>query len=88
MEKITDKYYLGSSKSTYILYEKKLSTTGKETYKNIGYMATLEAVYTTLLEKEIKEDISILNNIEKITAMVKDLREFTVKYVSENVKEA
>jgi len=88
MEKITDKYYLGSSKSTYILYEKKLSTSGKETYKNIGYMATLEAVYTTLLEKEIKEDISILNNIEKITAMVKDLREFTVKYVSENVKEA
>ena len=88
MEKITDKYYLGSSKSTYILYEKKLSTTGKETYKNIGYMATLEAVYTTLLEKEIKEDVSILNNIEKITNMVKDLREFTVKYVSENVKEA
>ena len=88
MEKITDKYYLGSSKSTYILYEKKLSATGKETYKNIGYMATLEAVYTTLLEKEIKEDISILNNIEKITDMVKDLREFTVKYVSENVKEA
>ena len=88
MEKITDKYYLGSSKSTYILYEKKLSTTGKETYKNIGYMATLEAVYTTLLEKEIKEDVSILNNIEKITDMVKDLREFTVKYVSENVKEA
>ena len=87
MEKITDKYYLGSSKSTYILYEKKLSATGKETYKNIGYMATLEAVYTTLLEKEIKEDISILNNIEKITNMVKDLREFTVKYVSENVKE-
>lgn len=84
MEKITDKYYLGSSKSTYILYEKKLSSTGKETYKNIGYMATLEAVYTTLLEKEIKEDISILNNIEKITNMVKDLRKFTVKYVSEN----
>lgn len=48
MEKITDKYYLGSSKSTFILYEKKISSTGKETYKNIGYMATLEAVYTTL----------------------------------------
>ena len=59
---------------------KKLSTTG-------SYMATLEAVYTTLLEKEIKEDVSILNNIEKITNMVKDLREFTVKYVNENVKE-
>ncbi len=88
MEKITDKYYLGSSKSTFILYEKKISSTGKETYKNIGYMATLEAVYTTLLEKEIKENVAILNNIEKITNMIKDLREFTIKYVDENSKGA
>lgn len=88
MEKITDKYYLGSSKSTFILYEKKISSTGKETYKNIGYMATLEAVYTTLLEKEIKENVAILNNIEKITNMIKELREFTIKYVDENSKGA
>ena len=88
MEKITDKYYLGSSKSTFILYEKKISSTGKETYKNIGYMATLEAVYTTLLEKEIKENVAILNNIEKITNRIKDQREFTIKYVDENSKGA
>ena len=88
MEKITDKYYLGSSKSTFILYEKKISSTGKETYKNIGYMATLEAVYTTLLEKEIKENVAILNNIEKITNMIKELREFTIKYVDESSKGA
>ena len=88
MEKITDKYYLGSSKSTFILYEKKISSTGKETYKNIGYMATLEAVYTTLLEKEIKENVAIINNIEKITSMIKDLREFTIKYVNESSKGA
>lgn len=87
MEKITEKYYLGSSKSTYILYEKKISSSGKETYKNIGYMATLESVYTTLLEKEIKENLSILNNIEKINNMVKELKEFTIKYVNENAKE-
>lgn len=88
MEKITDKYYLGSNKNTYILYERKVSeTTGKETYKNIGYLATLEAVYTTLLEKEIKEDLSILNNIDKITIMINELREFTVKYVKENTTE-
>lgn len=36
MEKITDKYYLGSNKNTFILYERKVSaTTGKESYKNI-----------------------------------------------------
>lgn len=87
MEKITEKYYLGSNKSTFILYEKRMSTTGKETYKNLGYMATLEAVYTTLLNKELREDLEILNNIEKINEMIKELRDFTVKYVNENCKE-
>ena len=58
MEKITDKYYLGSSKNTYVLYEKKISqTTGKESYKNIGYFTNLEILYTALIEKEIKEDL-------------------------------
>lgn len=85
MEQITDKYYLGSNKNTFILYEKKLSTTGKENYKNIGYISTLDAVYATLIEKEIKEDLSILNNIEKINKLVKELREFTVKYVNEHI---
>lgn len=88
MEKITEKYYLGSNKSTFILYEKKISATGKETYKNLGYIATLEAVYTTLLNKELTEDLEILNNIEKINKMIQELREFTVKYVEQNEKEA
>ena len=87
MEKITEKYYLGSNKSTFILYEKRISATGKETYKNLGYMATLEAVYTTLLNKELREDLQLLNNIEKISKMIQELREFTVKYVNENSKE-
>lgn len=82
MEKITDKYFLGSNKNTYILYERKVSeTTGKESYKNIGYISTLDAVYATLLEKEIKEDLTILTNINKINEMIKELREFTIKYV-------
>lgn len=50
MEKITDKYYLGSNKNTFILYEKRISKTGKETYKNIGYIPTLELVYSTLID--------------------------------------
>ena len=84
MEKITNKYYLGSNKNTFILYEKRISSTGKETFKNIGYIATLEAVYSTLIDKEIKGNIAILNNIEKINNMVKELRNFTIKYVSEH----
>lgn len=85
MEKITEKYYLGSNKNTYILYEKKISvSTGKETYKNVGYLRTLEAVYTTLLEKEIKENLTLLNNMNEITKMIKELREFTEKYVNEH----
>ena len=87
MKKITEKYYLGSNKSTFILYEKRMSTTGKETYKNLGYMATLEAVYTTLLNKELREDLEILNNIDRMNEMIKELRDFTIKYVSENCKE-
>lgn len=84
MEKITDKYYLGSNKNIFILYERKISeTTGKESYKNIGYIATLEAVYSTLLEKEIREDLTILNNINRINELIKELKDFTVKYVNE-----
>lgn len=84
MEKITEKYYLGSNKNTFILYEKKVSDTGKETFKNIGYIATLEAVYSTLIDKEIKGNISILNNIDKIDNMIKELKDFTIRYVNEH----
>ena len=38
MEKITDKYYLGSNNNTFILYEKKVSASGKEHFENIGYL--------------------------------------------------
>lgn len=84
MEKITEKYYLGSNKNTFILYEKRISETGKETFKNIGYMGTLELVYNALIDREIKGDITILKNIEKINNMIKELRDFTIKYVGEH----
>lgn len=84
MEKITDKYYLGSNKNTFILYEKRLSSSGKETFKNVGYISNLETVYSKLIEKEIKEDLKIINNIEKINILINELKEFTVKYVTEH----
>ncbi len=81
MEKINEKYYLGSNKNTFILYEKKISSTGKENFKNVGYISSLDAVYSTIIEREIKSDLSIINNIEIIKNMIKELKEFTIKYV-------
>lgn len=82
MEKINEKYYLGSNKNTFILYEKKMSSTGKESYKNVGYLTSLNAVYNALIEKEIKEDNALLNNIKEIKDLVQELKDFTVKYTT------
>lgn len=81
MEKITDKYYLGSNKYSFILYEKRISASGKETYKNVGYLSSLDAVYNAILEKEIREDLSLLNNLKAIKEMIEELKDFTIKYV-------
>lgn len=84
MEKINDKYYLGSNKNTFILYEKKISSSGKENFKNVGYISSLDAVYNTIIEREIKSDLSIINNIKIIKDMIQELKDFTIKYVDEN----
>ena len=83
MEKINEKYYLGSNKNTFILYEKKIFSTGKENFKNVGYISSLDAVYSTIIEREreIKSDLSIINNIEIIKNMIQELKDFTIKYV-------
>ena len=85
MEKITEKYYLGSNSKNLILYERKISESGNETYKKIGYYMTIEAVYNALLEKEIKDDCALIKNIEKIVDLIKELKEFTAKFVMENI---
>ena len=84
MEKINENYYLGSNKNTFILYEKKISSSGKESFKNIGYLASLDAVYKEVIEKQIRDDLSVINNIEKIKEMINELKDFTVKYVEKN----
>lgn len=88
MEKLTDKYYLGSNKNTFILYERRISqTTGKESFKNLGYYPRLDSLYNGLIELEIKKDLTILQNIEKIEELVAKLKEFTVEYISKNQDE-
>ena len=84
MEKITEKYYLGGYSKNLILYERKISENGNENYKKIGYYMTLEALYNALLEKEIKDDYGVINNIEKIVNLIKELKEFTSKFVIAN----
>lgn len=80
MEKITEKYYLGSNKNTFILYEKRLSASGKESYKNIGYLPSLDAVYNAIVEKEVREDLTILQNIKAIKSLVEELKQFTIEH--------
>ena len=86
MEKITDKYYLGSNNNTFILYEKRVSASGKEHFENIGYLTTLDSVYNTLLKKEIRGDLTVLNNIKKIVDLTEELKKFTVEYVEKHSK--
>lgn len=85
MLRITDKYYLSINKTSFTLYERSLSqTTGKETYKSVGYFNSLEGLYVSLVNKEIRDNLELLNNIDKISAMIQELKDFTVKYVTEN----
>ena len=72
MLKINEKYYIDSDSCNYILLEKnvvqdeKSKNYGKEVYKNVAYYGNLKSLYNGLIEKEIKENIELLNNIEKI----------------------
>jgi len=82
MLKITDKYYLGSNKTTLTLYQRKVSeSTGKESYKSVGYFTSFDGLYAALVEKEIREDLEILNNISKIQNMIDELKQFTIEHL-------
>ena len=84
MEKITNKYYLEGNSKNLVLYERKITESGNENYKKVGYFMTLESLYNALLEKEIKDDCSVINNIEKIVNLIRELKEFTAKFIMEN----
>ena len=79
MLKINEKYYIDSDNLQYILIEKNIvqkedsKNYGKETFKNIGYYGSLETLKTSLIEKEIKDNLDLLNNIDKIIELKKEL---------------
>lgn len=79
MLKINEKYYLDSDSVQYILIEKsivkkeKSKNYGKETFKTVGYYGTLESLKVALLEKEIKENLELLNNIDRVIEIKNEL---------------
>lgn len=79
MLKINENYYLDSDDLQYILLKKTIVTNkesknfGKEMFKNIGYYGTLESLKKSLLEKEIKDNIELLNNIDKVVELKNEL---------------
>ena len=79
MIKITDKYYLDSDSCNYILIEKSIvkkedsKNYGTETFKNIAYYGNIEGLYNGIIEKEIKENIELLNNIDKSIAIKNEI---------------
>lgn len=81
MLKITDKYYLDSDNCNYILIEKTIvqkedsKNLGKEVFKNIAYYGNIESLYKGIIEKEIKENIELLNNIKKVIEIKDGLKE-------------
>lgn len=79
MLKINEKYYIDTDKCNYILLEKsiiqdeKSKNYGKEVYKNVAYYGSVNSLYAGLIEKEIKENIELLNNIDKIIQLKDEL---------------
>ena len=81
MIKITDRYYLDSDSLQYILIERSVvqkegsKNYGAEKFSNIGYYSTLESLKQSLLEKEIKENLELLNNIDKVIEIKNEIME-------------
>lgn len=80
MEKINDKYYLDSDKYNLILIEKKIGkkgkSAGKECFVNVGYFTSIEQLYKSIIEQNIKDDLGLINNIQKIADMINELKDF------------
>lgn len=80
MLKINEKYYLDSDSVQYILMEKSTvkkedsKNYGKEAFKTVGYYGTLESLKVALLEKEIKDNLELLNNIDRVIEIKNELK--------------
>lgn len=79
MLKINEKYYLDTDACNYILLERsivkdeKSKNYGKESFRNVAYYGNLETLYKAIIEKEIKGNIELLNNIKKVIELKNSL---------------
>lgn len=79
MIKLTEKYYVDSDELNYILKEKRIiskegsKNIGKETYDNLGYYGSLKDLKRAIVEKEIKADLKLLENIDRIIKMIEEI---------------
>lgn len=78
MKKLNDKYYLDSDTYNLILCEKMIVKKGKnqgqEYYEPIGYYASIKDLYKAIIEKEIKSDLNLLDNIQKVVELINEIR--------------
>lgn len=82
MIKINEKYVVDSDNLQYILKEKKTAKSdnkkslGKDYYVTIGYYGSLESLANALLEKQIKANLTIIENINKIIKIKEEIMKF------------
>jgi len=65
MIKLTDKYILDSDKFNFIVKIK----TEKGKYREVAYCGNLKQVKNWIMENEIKADLTLLENIDKVIEM-------------------
>ena len=74
MIQLTDKYYLDSDSYAFLLKEKKVSKKKEETYYEIiAYCGNLTQVKEFLITKEVREDSELLNKIDKVIQLSKNI---------------
>lgn len=64
MIKITDEYYLDKDSIQFIVKEKYVNKKGEEKFKDIAFCGNLKDVKNFLYTKEIRKDLTILENVE------------------------
>ena len=81
---INDDYVIRVDPYCLILAKKQVSKRGEnigtEYYRNISFHGTVKDLLKSLVEFEIKQDISLLENLERISEMIDSIDERFSKY--------